>query len=75
MTDFEARMRNPASKFATPEEVLNRDDFSKQQKLDILKQWRYDEYETEVADQENMAADHPDRLGEINNLIIKLQES
>ena len=73
MADFENCLRNPAGAFASPEDVMQRDDFSREQKLQILKQWRYDEYETEVADQENMAADKPDRLGEINNLILKLE--
>lgn len=74
MADFETCMRNPAGTFGQPEDVVNRSDFSKEQKLEILKQWRYDEYETEVADQENMGADKPDRLGEINNLILQLEE-
>lgn len=74
MADYKTCLRNPAAAFDTPEEVVNRTDFSRQQKLDILKQWRYDEYETEVADQENMAADRPDRLGEINNLILDLDQ-
>ncbi|HAD49121.1 MAG: hypothetical protein CMF12_12715 [Idiomarina sp.] len=74
MADFETCMRNPAGAFGQPEDVVNRSDFSKEQKLKILQQWRYDEYETEVADQENMGADKPDRLGEINNLILQLEE-
>jgi hypothetical protein len=74
MADFETCMRNPAGSFHEPEEVMNRTDFTKEQKLKILKQWRYDEYETEVADQENMGADKPDKLGEINNLILQLEE-
>ncbi|MGM0481111.1 MAG: hypothetical protein ACQEQZ_04185 [Pseudomonadota bacterium] len=75
MVDFETCMNNPASNFSEPQQVLDRDDLSHEQKLKILKQWRYDELETEVADQENMSADKPDRLGEINNLILKLEES
>ncbi|WP_404402228.1 hypothetical protein LG288_03905 [Idiomarina seosinensis] len=75
MVDFESSMDNPASKFSEPKEVLDSDDLSHEQKLKILKQWRYDELETEVADEENMAADKPDRLGEINNLILQLEES
>ena len=74
MADFEPCMRNPAGTFGQPEDVINRTDFSKEQKLKILKQWRYDEYETEVADQENMGGDKPDKLGEINNLILQLEE-
>ncbi|AVJ55505.1 hypothetical protein C5610_03815 [Idiomarina sp. OT37-5b] len=74
MADYETCLRNPAGTFGEPENVLKRDDLSKEQKLEILKQWRYDEYETEVADQENMRGDKPDRLGEINNLILKLEQ-
>ena len=74
MADFKTCLRNPAGTFGNPEDVINRDDFSTQEKLQILRQWRYDEYETEVADQENMGADKPDRLGEINNLILQLEQ-
>lgn len=75
MTDFQRYMDNPAEAFSSPQAVIDNNDLNKEEKLQILRQWRYDEYETEVADQENMAADKADQLGEINNLILQLENT
>ncbi|MCK7458176.1 hypothetical protein [Idiomarina aminovorans] len=71
--DFKKSLKNPAEAFNSPQNVVNDAELTTEQKIDVLKQWRYDELETEVADQENMAADKPDKLGEINNLLIELE--
>lgn len=72
--DFKKSLKNPAEAYDAPQAVMNDNTLSVEQKIEILEHWRYDELETEVADQENMAGHDPDRLGEINNLLLKLKD-
>lgn len=53
-------MLEPASVFASPEEVLEHDELSKQQKIDILWRWQYDAAEQSVALEEGMPGDDSD---------------
>ncbi|MDV6315540.1 hypothetical protein [Idiomarina sp. HP20-50] len=71
--DFKKSLKNPAEAFDSPQAVVEDPELSTEQKIEVLTQWRYDELETEVADQENMAGTKPDKLGEINNLLLKLE--
>jgi hypothetical protein len=52
MTEFEKALLNPNSVFKTPEEILNRNDFSRQQKVEILRHWEYDVRQLQVAEEE-----------------------
>lgn len=72
--DFKKSLKNPAEAFDSPQDVANDPELSNEQKIEVLTQWRYDELETEVADQENMGGDKPDKLGEINNLLLELKD-
>ncbi|MBL4856228.1 MAG: hypothetical protein HLX52_05600 [Idiomarinaceae bacterium] len=72
--DFKKSLKNPAEAFDSPQDVANDSELSNEQKIEVLTQWRYDELETEVADQENMAGEKPDKLGEINNLLLELKD-
>lgn len=55
MTDFEKARLDPTAVFRTPDEVLARKDFTRAQKITILRCWEYDAHEEEVAEEENMA--------------------
>lgn len=72
--NFKKSLKNPAEAFDSPQDVVNDTELSNEQKIEVLTQWRYDELETEVADQENMSGGKPDKLGEINNLLLKLKD-
>jgi len=52
--DLEQSLRDPASSFATPEEVLMRADLTREQKIEILERWEYDAAEADVATEEGM---------------------
>ena len=54
MTDIKRALINPADVFRTPQEVLEVQDLSRQQKIEILRRWEYDVRELQVADEENM---------------------
>jgi hypothetical protein len=47
--------------FDEPEDVLRRDDLSREQKTLILRRWEHDARELETASDEGMAGEAPDR--------------
>ncbi len=54
MTDIDKAMLDPTAVFRTPEEVLLREDMTRDQKIEILRRWAYDARNLEVAEEENM---------------------
>ncbi len=62
---LERALRDPASAFATPEQVLERDDLTREQKIEILRLWEYDAAEAEVATEEGMPGGNGDLLQRI----------
>lgn len=54
MVNIEKAMVDPSSEFQSPREVLNDYSLSREQKIDILRRWAYDEREMSVAEEENM---------------------
>lgn len=72
--DFKERLTDPSGAYGSPQEVLEDSELSKDQKIKLLEQWRYDQLELEVADQENMQGEKPNKLGEINSLLSELKD-
>jgi hypothetical protein len=54
MVDFEKALVDPALIFKTPAEVLQTDELSRNQKIQILQRWEYDVRELQVAEEESM---------------------
>jgi hypothetical protein len=63
--NMEEALHDPASVFATPEEVLSCGTLSRQQKAEILRRWEYDASEASVAEEEGMPNQNGDLLGRI----------
>lgn len=57
--DYDKALLDPASVFASPEEVPDRADLTKDQKIEILRRWQYDESEVAVAEEEGMVGGRP----------------
>lgn len=57
--DFEAALLDPASVFAAPEDVLEAESLSREEKIEILRRWEYDASEIEVAEEEGMISGAP----------------
>lgn len=74
--EFERAIKDPASCFKQPSEVLEQKDLTRNQKLKILHQWEYDALQREVATEENMPASTPGRnaLAEIRRTLEALGE-
>jgi hypothetical protein len=52
--DFEKAKLNPATVFNSPQEVVSSQELSREQKIEILRQWEQDARLMEVAEEENM---------------------
>jgi hypothetical protein len=57
--DLEQAMLDPSSVFSSPEEVLGHSALSREQKIEILRRWEYDESEIAVAEEEGMPDGRP----------------
>lgn len=71
-TEIDKAFFNPAAVFATPEEVLGRDDLSPEQKVEILRRWQYDASEEAVALEEGMPGGEPALLRRIMLALVEL---
>jgi len=62
MKDIEKALLNPAMVFKNPQEVVESNDLSPEQKIEILRRWEYDVRELQVADEESMTAPKPEAV-------------
>jgi hypothetical protein len=62
---IETALQTPSSIFAAPEDVLEHDELTRQQKVEILWRWEYDAAERSVAVEEGMPGEDGDLLGRI----------
>ena len=72
MMDIEKALLDPSLAFKTPQEVLQRNDLSREQKSKILRQWEYDVRELQVAEEENMAGPQPVTLTAVREALHSL---
>jgi hypothetical protein len=75
MSDKELAKFDPAGVYKNPQEVCIDTALTKEEKIDILKRWAYDEREISVAEEENMLnhKNHQNNiLDEINKCLLKL---
>jgi hypothetical protein len=59
MIDINKALTNPSLVFKRPHEVVENNDLSREQKIDVLRRWEYDARELQVADEEGMAPADP----------------
>ncbi len=57
--DLRKAMLDPTAGFRGPEDVLQRDELTRDQKIPILHRWDYDALELQVAEEENMGSEQP----------------
>lgn len=71
--EFERILDDPSACYATPEMVLQDGSLSRDQKIQILKQWAYDVREMEVAEGENMRGDSSPLV--LHQILIALHQA
>ncbi len=64
-SEIEMAIEKPSSVFAGPEDVLEHDELTSQQKVEILWRWEYDAAGQSVAVEEGMRGEDGDLLGRI----------
>ena len=74
MIDLERALLVPSIVFKTPEEVLQSEELSREQKIEILRRWEYDARELQVAEEENMVGSNSDILDQIMRALLRLDE-
>jgi hypothetical protein len=52
--DYEQALSDPSTRFSQPEAVLKELGLTREQKIEILRRWAYDESEIAVAEEEGM---------------------
>jgi hypothetical protein len=70
--DFEKAKLDPAAIFKSPQEVVSNQELSREQKIEILKQWEQDARLMEVAEEENMPGPQPKMLQPIRDALHAL---
>lgn len=70
--NIEQAMTDPTSVFSSPDEVIHKQTLSKDQKIRILKRWKYDALELEVAEEENMGGGPPGVLYQVLQALHQL---
>lgn len=71
MDKLESALRDPSQVFKTPAELLNAPDFTKEQKIEILRHWAYDQLEMLVAEEENMRPTHNNDTSPVLDKILR----
>ena len=59
MIDIKKALTDPSAIFRKPKDVVERNDLSREEKIEILRRWEYDARELQVADEEGMAPADP----------------
>jgi len=71
--DFDSAMRDPSAAFISPEAVLHAPGLSRRQRIEILRQWAYDQRELTVAEEESMGGGEPSHLRSVLEVLRKLE--
>ena len=70
--DFEKAKLNPSADFKSPQEVVSSQELSREQKIEVLRQWEQDARLMEVAYEENMPGPQPKLLQPIRDALHAL---
>lgn len=76
MVNLEIAKLDPAREFKHPSDILKDRSLSREEKIDILRRWAYDEREKAVAEEENMQSSNANSsniLDEILSCLIELK--
>jgi hypothetical protein len=63
---------NPSATFQLPRNVVDRQDLTREEKIEILRRWEYESRLQEVAQEENMIASRPGMLSQVLDALSAL---
>ena len=70
--DFEHKKVDPRSAYRHPDLVLADKALTREQKIEILREWHYDATRLQESEAENMSGGEPDMLRAVSNALLKL---
>lgn len=70
---FEKVLQDPRAHFDSPSQIVNSDDFTKPQKVELLRRWEYDAEQLQAAEGEGM--DSTRNEGEMLQKVIEALKS
>jgi hypothetical protein len=73
--DFAKKKQDPRSAYQHPEEVLKDDKLTREQKIEILREWHYDAIRLQDSAGENMTGGEPDMLRAVSRALLTLDVS
>jgi len=73
--DFEDKKLNPRASYQHPEQVLTDQSLTREQKIEILREWHYDAVRLQESAGENMTGGEPDLLRQVSNALLRLDIS
>lgn len=72
--NYEEALLDPDKHFGQPKNVLRNDQLSREQKSAILRRWRYDAYQLQVAEGESMGGGEKIDIAEIDRVLELCQK-
>jgi hypothetical protein len=66
---------NPRAAYGHPEQVLADDTLTREQKIEILREWYYDATRLQESEAEAMSGGEPDMLRAVSNALLQLDVS
>jgi len=73
--DFEEKKLNPRAAYQHPEQVITDQSLTREQKIEILREWHYDAVRLQESAGENMTGGEPDLLRQVSNALLRLDVS
>lgn len=67
--EYDKALLNPAAIFKRPNDVLETDSLTADQKMEVLKRWETDALLLSVATEENMGGGEPSRIEDVRHAI------
>jgi hypothetical protein len=67
--EYDRALLDPSAVFKLPKDVVNSDDLTTAQKLEVLKRWETDALLLSVAAEENMTGGEPSRIEDVREAI------
>ncbi len=74
MINLDKAKLDPASVFRTPHDIVKESTLSREEKIDLLRRWAYDEREMSVAEEENMLSSHKEPSNTLTEILKSLIE-
>jgi hypothetical protein len=73
--DFTKKKTDPRSIYQHPDEVLSDDTLTREQKIEVLREWHYDAIRLQESAGENMTGGEPDMLRAVSKALLTLDVS